>query len=313
MASVQSSAIKVALRLAKILRTPLTADNLAQKRAAYARLVKYFPVSQSVVINPVNADGVKAEWLTTTTSRPTKIMLFMHGGGFVFNSTKLHRDLIARIASSARVTALSIDYSLAPENPFPTALNEVVTAYKWLLSRNVLAKDIALVGDSAGGSLVLSALHVLRDEGQPLPCCAVAIAPATDATRVDAGDVLQPTEDLFINPQTLTFFIDAYFKDTPHDHPHASPQHGSLKGFPPLLLHAAKNETLHTDAARFVAKAKQHGVDARLYQADGLWHVWHLYARYLPEARAAIRDIGHFINQHITTERVHGKNQHRQS
>lgn len=302
MASVQSLAIKGALRLAKILRTPITHDNLAQKRAAYARLVKYFPVSQSVVINPVNAGGVKAEWITTPASRPTKIMLFMHGGGFVFNSTKLHRDLIARIASAAKVTALSLDYSLAPEHPFPTALNEVVAAYKWLLSRNVPAANITLVGDSAGGSLVLSTLHVLRDQGLPLPCCAVAIAPATDATRVD-GDMLQPADDLFINPQTLRFFVDAYFQKTAHNYPHASPLHGSLKNFPPVLLHATTNELLYQDAIWFVSKAKQHGVNARLYQADGLWHVWHLYARYLPEARAAIRDIGRFINQHITKER----------
>lgn len=294
----QSVVIKLGLRFSKILRTPTTTQNLAQKRAAYARLERYFPVDKSVVIKPTQAGGVAAEWITVPQSRPDKIMLFMHGGGFVFNSTRLHRDLISRIARVGRVRALSLDYSLSPEHPYPTAINETMAAYRWLLAQKIDPQNIILAGDSAGGSLVLSALNRIRHEGLPNPACAVAIAPATDATLADPEAMANSERDFFIGAESLAFFIDSYFQQTPRDDPIASPLHAPLKGLPPLLLHASKNELMYSDSRRFAQKAKQAGVDVQFYQVQNLWHVWHLFARYLPEARAAIGNIGEFIEAH---------------
>ncbi|HEY1835797.1 MAG TPA: alpha/beta hydrolase [Candidatus Saccharimonadales bacterium] len=298
--SSQSSTIKLGLRFSRLLRSDITNENLAAKRISYDKLAKFFPVAKSVKIRPEKAGGVKAEWIVTPQAKPDKIMLYMHGGGFVFNSTKLHRDLIARIAAASQVTALSLDYSLAPEHPFPKALEETMAAYRWLLrEKKINPKHVVLAGDSAGGSLVLSALQTIRNEKLPNPACAVVIAPATDATLQHPQALANQKKDFFIKRTNLDFFIDAYFGQTPRDDPIASPLLGSLRGFPSLLVHASKNELMHNDSMRFVEKAKREGVKVEFYQGENLWHVWHLFARYLPEARQAIQNIGEFIADNL--------------
>lgn len=298
--SSQSVVIKLALRYSRLLRSDITNGNLAAKRVAYARLAKRFPVSKSVKIRPENAGDCKAEWLTTPQSRPDRVMLYLHGGGFVFDSTKLHRDMIARIAAAGKVSALSLNYSLAPEHPYPAALDETVAAYRWLLARGFSQKHIVLAGDSAGGSLVLSALHTIRKEKLPNPACAVVIAPAGDATLKHPAALENQKKDFLIKRSNLEFFINAYFGKTSRHDPIASPLLGSMRGFPPLLVHASKNELMYNDSARLVEKARQSGVKVTFYEGESLWHVWHIFARYLPEARAAIQNIGNFIGHNLS-------------
>lgn len=297
MVKVRTQAFKTFIKLSKLLRTAVNENNLHDKRLSFARLEKYFPLSKDVDISSVDNDGFKGEWITTPQSSPDKVVLYMHGGGFVFRSN-LFRDMISRIARAGKVKAFSLDYGLAPEHPFPTALNETIAAYKWLL-KDYPPTKIVLAGDSAGGSLVLSALHQIREEKLPMPACAVAIAPATDAALTGPSVITNRSKDFFITKDMLEYFINAYFKDTPKDHPIGSPLYGSPKGFPPLLFHIDESEIMYDDSARFVKKAHLEGINAELYVGKGLWHVWHVFARYVPEARIAIEHIGKFIQNNL--------------
>ncbi len=231
---------------------------MEQKRIAYTHLARRFPMPKGTKITLVSGNGFVGEWVDTLVSREDIIMLYVHGGGFVFNSTELHRELIARIASPAKVRALSLDYSLAPEHPFPAAINEALTAYKWLLKK-YSANKIVFVGDSAGGSVVLSLLSVVREKGLKNPACAVAISPATDAYKVKEGVLENKNKDFFIRPKNIEFFIDAYFQSTPRNHPIASPLYGSMKGFPPILIHADKDELMNIGIKKFRSKSKGRG------------------------------------------------------
>lgn len=297
MPSTRSRVAKCLLKSYSLLRNTITAENLEKKRNSYNHLANKFRMPKDTKITPVKRNEFMAEWVETPCSRQNIVMLYMHGGGFVFDSTKLHRELIARIARAARVRALSLDYSLAPENPYPIAINEALAAYIWLLGK-FSPEGIVLAGDSAGGSMVLSLLHIIHNKKLPNPACAIAVSPATDAYNVDEAVLKSTDKDFFINAKNLKFFIDAYFQQTPRNHPIASPYFGSLKGFPPLLIHADRDELFNIGIKRFVEKAKKEKVDVTFYEEVGLWHVWHLFARYIPEARDAIEQIGLFIQRH---------------
>lgn len=297
MPSTRSRIVGSAFKFSSLLRGTITAENLEKKRKSYGRLEKRFRFPKDTKITPVKRNDFRAEWVETPKSRKHAVMLYLHGGGFVFNSTKLHRELIARIASAARFRAFSLDYSLAPEHPYPIAINEALAAYTWLLEK-FPPDRIVLAGDSAGGSVVLSLLHVIRNKKLPNPACAVVLSPATDAYNVDEAVLENANKDFFIKAENLKFFIDAYFQQIPRNHPIASPFFGSLKDFPPLLIHADRDELLNIGIKRFVEKANKEEIDVTFYEGIGLWHVWHLFARYVPEARDAIKQIGLYILQH---------------
>ncbi|HEX3081835.1 MAG TPA: alpha/beta hydrolase [Candidatus Saccharimonadia bacterium] len=298
MASFRSKIIRNLLAFPYPRRVPYNAETLAAKRRKFARRALFFPVLGSAHIERADIPGVKAEWIVTARSRPHIVMLYMHGGGFVLNAARIHRDLIARIARTARVAALSVDYSLSPEHPFPTAQNEVMEAYKWLLEGEIDPKHIVIAGDSAGGALALGALHLIKAQGLPMPAAAVVIAPPTDASFTPPPDYAHSKRHDFIKPESIEFFVDSYFGQTPRDHPVASPLLGSLAGFPPLLVHTSRDEYLHIASERLVDKARREGVEVEFYEPEKMPHVWHLYARYMPEARTAIEDIGAFIRTH---------------
>jgi acetyl esterase/lipase len=263
----------------------------------FSVLETFFPKQRWARITPVAEDGFKGEWVTAPESSQKRVVLYIHGGGFVFNGTKLYRNFIAMVAKFSRAKVFSLDYSLAPENPYPTALNEALAAYKWLVGEYD-AHSIAIAADSAGGTLALSLLHTLRDQELPLPACAVLLSPATDA--MFGGESLghNETKDIYISLESLRFFTDAYFAKTPKNDPIASPLHGSFKNFPPLLIHAEKTELMYSDSHRLAQKAEAAGVDVAFEPAEGLFHVWHLFALYMPEAKKSVQSIGEYIFKH---------------
>ncbi len=295
MKTVRAKIFRTAL-IVRSKRGPINDSNLAQTRKSLDRLEKYFPVRKKVEIRPIKEEDFRGEWITVPNSRADKVILYIHGGGFVFYP-KFYRDYISRLGEKSGTKVLSLDYSLAPENPYPKALNEAIAAYKWLL-RTFKSKDIAFAGDSAGGALVLSLLHQIREEKLAYPACAIALSPATDATLKSASIETNRARDIFIKKASISYFIDAYFAQTPRDHPIASPLHGSFKGFPPLLIEADKDEIMYDDSSRVVEKAKKAGVDVEFYETQGLWHVHHLYARYIPEAKKSIEHLGEYIRHH---------------
>ncbi len=296
MTSVRSKAILLALRTSKLFSTPITLDNLGSKRDGVAKLAKFAVVNKDVKIKPYKTKGFKGEWITVPESREDKILLYFHGGGFIFNFTPHHRDYISRLARSAKLKAFSLDYSLAPEHPYPVALNEALHSYRWLL-KTYQPGDIVIMGDSAGGAMALSLLQMIKRAKLPMPACAVALAPPTDATLTSYQKYAKPN-DYIIKDENLDFFIDLYFGKTPHNDPIASPFFGDYHGLPPIQLHIDKSEMLYGDAVAVIKKAKAAGVDAELYEEKDLWHVWHIFARYVPEAQKAVDHIGKFILRH---------------
>jgi acetyl esterase/lipase len=299
MASIRAKIVAQVITRGGLLNTVIGANNLKEKRRQFKKLERRFPAPRWAKITPVHTSSFNGELVVAPNSRQSKALLYLHGGGFVFDATKLYRDLIARLAKATELSTLSVDYSLAPEHPYPTALNEVLAAYQWLLEQGYKPENIALGGDSAGGTLALSLLHKLRDQKIPMPACVFVMSPATDATFENTS-VENSSKDIYISLASLRFFTESYLGGTAANDPVASPLLGPLDGFPPLLMHVDKNEIMYNDTAQFVTKAREAGVDVELHESNDLFHVWHIFARYMPEAKQSIDDIGRFVKKHIS-------------
>ncbi len=227
------------------------------------------------------------------------MVLYLHGGAFCVGSSLSHRTLVAHICASGQARALSLDYALAPEHPFPAALEDAVAAYRFLRAEGLAPSRVAFAGDSAGANLILAALVVLRDAGEPLPAAAVCISPPTDFTGASVSLVSRAHLDPVVTLESVIPLCLAYAGGVPREDPRISPLFANLGGLPPLLIHVGSHEVLRDDAVRFARKAIEAGVDVRLEEGDQLWHVWHAAAPYVPESTHAIRRIGRFLRERI--------------
>lgn len=301
MVTARTKAFKAVLKVGRFLRTTVDEQNYQQKRRSLDKLERFFKPPKSTRIEAITQNGFKGEWLVGKQVSEDRVVLYMHGGGFVFYP-KLYRNMIARIGQASRARVFSLDYSLAPEHPYPKPLHEAAAAYQWLLT-SYKPEQIAIAGDSAGGTLVLTLLHHIRNNHLPQPACAVTLSPATDATFSGPSFEANIDKDFFIKRESLEFFVRAYFADTPYNDPIASPYHGELHGFPPLLMHIDNDEIMFDDTSQFAQKARAAQTEVEVYQTSGMWHVFHLYARYVPEAREAIQNIGEFIQKRASGQK----------
>jgi len=259
-------------------------------------LMRIHPLPQGVTVRPENAGGVPAEWLQAEGANPERAILYIHGGAFVICSTATHRPLVARLAQVSLTPALSLDYRLAPEHPFPAALEDCLSAYRWLLENGYSPRSIVFGGDSAGGNLTLTTLLALRDAGEPLPAGAFCLSPLTDATSTGGSHQSKRQVDpIFGNLEYPEKLIESYIHGhDPHD-PLISPMHADLRGLPPLLLHVGEDEILLDDSVLLAERARAAGVDARVVVWPGMWHVFQAYYLFVAEAQESIRQIGEFI------------------
>jgi monoterpene epsilon-lactone hydrolase len=254
---------------------------------------------RGVRVEPVRCDAVRAEWLIPPDARHG-VLYYVHGGGFVMGSPATHRRLIARMAYAARARSLVVDYRLAPENPFPAALEDCVAGYRWLVAHGVSPREIIVAGDSAGACLALSMLVVLRDAGEALPAGVVCLSAATDLTLNGDSHRTRAGDEVLLTP-AFCRSVDAAYRcgSTDARDPLASPLFADLRGLPPLLLHVGTHELFLDDTLRLAEKASAAGVDVTLRVWDGLWHVFQTFA-WLPEAREAIEEIGQFARRRIS-------------
>ncbi len=250
----------------------------------------------NVSLLPVSAAGVPCEWVLPPGLPPARVLLYLHGGGWITGWGNTHRRLLARRAAASAARGLAIDYRLAPEHPFPAALDDCVAAYRWLLRSKVLPHDIVIAGDSAGGQLTITTLLARRAAGDPLPAAAVAISPATDLTS-DTGRLEH--DDALLSRWAADYMARAYLAGQDPRLPLLSPVYADLAGLPPLLIQVGKAENLRGGALRLAERASAGGVDVTLEVWPEMWHVWHAFAPYLPEARQAIADIGNFARRHV--------------
>ena len=245
-----------------------------------------------VLREAVTADGVAGEWLIPHDCPPDQVLLYLHGGGFVYGLTPQHLQMGAYLAQKMAMRVLMVDYRTAPDHPFPAALDDCVTAYRWLLDQGVPAQHIVVAGDSAGGNLTITMLMKLRDSGSSLPAAAACLSPVTDLT--DRENPRQGFKDPLLSPKSVKFYHQSYVQDHDAQNPLISPVFGDLRGLPPLLVHAGEDEILRDDAIRITDLARSAGVDVRLNVYPRMWHVWQLHLT-LPQAIDSLDEIADFL------------------
>ncbi|HZU77931.1 MAG TPA: alpha/beta hydrolase [Dehalococcoidia bacterium] len=252
------------------------------------------PAPEGVQVADVDAGGVPAEWLTPA-EHGAAVILYAHGGGYVIGSRAADRDLVGLLVRAAGARAVSIDYRLAPEHPFPAALDDTVAAYRWLLAEGVPPARIIVVGSSAGGGLALAALTVLRDAGQPLPAGVVTISAWLDlALSGDSASTRAASDPMFAVPG-LRSVADMYLDGVDPRHPLASPLFADLRDLPPLLLQVGTAEVLHDDTIRVAEAARGAGIDVTVEVYEGMPHVFHKLLPAAGETQKAISSIGDFV------------------
>ncbi len=245
---------------------------------------------------------LSGEWFERTDATPGRLLLYFHGGGYYFCSPATHRPIVFTLARRANVRAFSLDYRLAPEHPFPAALDDALAAYRRLLALGTPPESIVFGGDSAGGGLALATLVALRDAGEPLPAGAILFSPWTDLAAT--GETLRNHDgiDALFAGAALGRAARLYLGDAPATHPHASPLYADFDGLPPLFIQAGSTEVLLDDARRVADKARAAGVPVEFEIWPQQPHVWQIYAPFVPEAGQALERAAAFMRR-VAVER----------
>jgi epsilon-lactone hydrolase len=270
----------------------------AEMREAYDRACDAMPIPPDVEITPADADGIPGMWLAPAgvTGGPT--ILYLHPGGYAVGSVRGHRHVAAAYAKAAGARVLAIDYRLAPEHPYPAAVEDAVAAFRHLGAAGHPADQLAIVGESAGGGLALATLLALRDAGEPLPGCAVAVSPWTDLALTGESMRTRATIDPVNSAEMLGGLAMMYLAGADSKAPLASPLYGDPSGLPPLLIMVGSDEVLLDDATRFAARATGAGTPTELYVGADMVHIWTFFESFLPPARDAISRAGRFVEEH---------------
>jgi len=259
---------------------------------------KYAKIADGVAINPQIIDGINAEWLIPNGADTEKVILYVHGGGYVSGSCNDHRAIISKFAKNTGITNLLFEYRLAPENPFPAGLNDSVNMYQFLLDSGFKPKNIVIAGESAGGGLCLATLLALKERNIALPAAGVAISPWTDLSC--SSDSYLSKNKVSIAPlNSWTVFSKHYVGENQADTPLISPLFGELKGLPPLFINSAVDDELYDDGEKFYLKAKEAGVEIAFRPGIGMVHCYPLLAPMFNEATEAMDEIVQFIKNHL--------------
>jgi len=274
--------------LARLLRFSFEyAANIEQER---------FPMPADVETKKVDVGGIPAEWQIVPGARRDRVLLYLHGGGFIMGSPNSHRLLTVALGEATGMRVLSVDYRLAPEHPYPASLEDCTTVYNWLLSTGIAPRNIVIAGDSAGGNLTLTTLIKLRDNGIPLPAGAVCLSPATDLAGADESFFENAETDPVLADVGLFWWVPAYLAGADPRDPLVSPVCADLRGLPPLLIHVSTSEMLYGASKRLAERAEAAGVAVTLEMWNDMPHVWHAFGlHYLKESKEAIARIGEFV------------------
>jgi acetyl esterase/lipase len=272
--------------------------SVKRQRRALDFAGKIAPRVKGVKREPCNVSGMAGQWFVPEGARTDQIILYLHGGGYFAGSVISHSGLIGRLAVAAERPALYVDYRLAPEAPFPAAVEDALESYHWLLDQGFRPENIFLAGDSAGGGLAVALMIALREAAEALPAGAVLLSPWTDLAVT--GDSIRSVgrKDPFLSVAVLSKGARLYCTTTDPMHPLISPIYADLTGLPPMLIHVGTAERLFDDSVRLAERAREDGVGVDFEVWEGMFHVWHAFPR-IPESKAAIQEIGQFIRQNI--------------
>lgn len=295
MASPQATKLKEAFKMFRDQSIGKPQATLAEMRTAGLAFGNLTSEPASVTSTPVDAGGVPAQWLTPQGASTDRVLMYVHGGGYVMMSAATHRKMVGHIAKATGCRALNVDYRLAPEHPHPAAVNDAVTAYQWLLSQGIKPQHIAIAGDSAGGGLCLATALKLRDMSVSLPAALAPISPWTDMEGTGASMKSRAAVDMIVTPDAITQLGGVFLNGGSPRDPYASPLHAELQGLPPIYIQVGDEEVLLDDSTRFAAKAKQAGVEVAIEIFPEMQHVFQIAAGNMPEADAAVAKIGAWL------------------
>ncbi len=291
MTTAQLDSLVTLLRSRPAAETP----DVGEVRAGFEKMGAFLGGAPDAKCEKVDAGGVPAEWVAAPGCDPERAVLYLHGGGYVIGSINTHRRLAYDISAASGARVLVIDYRLAPEHPFPAAVEDAAKAWRWLLQQGFAAHRLAIAGDSAGGGLTLATLVNLRDQKLGLPACAVAISPWVDLEGVGNSITARAAQDPMVQKDGLLWMAGLYLNGKDAKTPLAAPLHADLKGLPPILIQVGTAETLLDDSTRIAEKLHAAGVDVRLAIWPNMLHVFPLFAPILSEGRDGCLEIGSFI------------------
>ncbi len=272
----------------------LDLNAIRHQMRAMERLVPRAPARSQTV--EVKAGRLRLHRVTTEKSAPARNVLYLHGGAYICGAPAHYRHFSWRIADALKACIWMLEYRLAPEYPFPAALDDAAEAYHWLAANAQGERRLFVMGDSAGGGLALALLLKLRDEGASLPAGAVALSPWTDLALTGNSLRENAASDPMLNAGDLPKFAGYYLAGADPRDPYASPLYGETAGLPPVLIQAGGDEILRDDAVRMAENLRRHNPQSRLELWPRMPHAWHLFAPILPEARQAIARIGEFAS-----------------
>jgi len=282
------------------LASRVRSDDYRQRRKDMDARGLQYGIARDVTVEPVSANGVPAEWTSTPQDDRDAALLWLHGGGYVIGSLDSHRHLVSEAGRAAKAWALALDYRLAPEHPFPAAVQDAVSGYRYLLSRGIRPGRIAIAGDSAGGGLVVAALLAIRDAGLAQPACGWCISPWVDMEAVGETMSTKETADPMVQRAGLLEMAGLYLNGADARSPLAAPIYADLSGLAPLLIQVGAAETLLDDAIRLAQVAGAADVRVDLQVWPEMVHVWHLFH---PELQAGLRAIevgGDYVRARIS-------------
>lgn len=287
-------------------RTDRVHFTVERQRRDFEKSTALMRVPANITVDKTMIDNVAADWLALSNSPSDAVILYLHGGGYMMGSCKTHRAFAAHVATACKINTLLLDYRLAPEHPFPAAIEDAVNAYRHLQSRGYT--KIFFVGDSASGGLALATILQLLANDEKLPAACVCLSPLTDLTG--SGETLQTRlhADPMNKPEDK--FIFSYYVGK-HDLrlPLISPLFGNLLGFPPLFIQVGNDEIMLSDATRFAEKAELAGVQVNLEIWQGMWHIFQFFTPLLPEAKLAIGHIADFMNSTLNGRPITSMNE----
>jgi monoterpene epsilon-lactone hydrolase len=271
--------------------------SIEEQRSSFEEYFAAVQIAEGCVVQPIRSPGPAGETIVPRDATRLCALLYFHGGGFFFGSLQSHRHLVSRLAVAAGVTAVSVDYRLAPEHPFPAALEDALAAYRWLLGQGVPPSGIVLAGDSAGGNLAAAAVLRIRDEGLPTPGGLYLISAWLDLTLSGDSYEVRAAQDPILSRESMREVTQLYLGQIDRRSPYASPIYGDLAGFPPLMIQVGANEVLLSESLAFAQKAAIHGVDVRLHVWPEMIHAWPLFHSALPQGIRAIAEAGNWMRE----------------
>lgn len=272
----------------------------AERRARIVEVGGAWPVADDIAFETVDAGGVRAEWSRAPGTDTSRVLLFLHGGGYCSGSLASHRTMATEAGRAAGISTLALEYRLAPEHPYPAALDDARAAWNWLERQGFTGDRIVVGGDSAGGNLSLALWRDLRHAGRPAPAALWLASPWTDLTvsgaSIDGNDAIDPLLHRAYLEELAAAFVP---EGMPHDDPRVSPLFADLTGLPPTLVQVGADETLLDDSVRLVRAAALAEADVRLHVFPHMIHAFPLWNAVLPAARAALGEFGMFARTHL--------------